>query len=66
MRSYVAQQDAVQQYDDWLTQKVEQSLAAADAGNLISASDVEAHLAARRAATRARGFPAFTENDEVR
>lgn len=54
MRSYVAQQDEAQQYDDWLTKKVEQSRTSAEAGNLIPASDVEARFAARRAATRAR------------
>ena len=54
MRSYVAQQDAAQQYDEWLTKKVEQSRASAEAGNLTPASDVEARFAARRAATRAR------------
>ncbi len=54
MRSYVAQQDTAQQYDDWLTKKVEQSRASAEAGNLIPASDVEARFAARRAATGAR------------
>lgn len=54
MRSYVAQQEEAQQYDAWLTKKVEQSRASAGAGNLIPASDVETHFAARRAATRAR------------
>jgi predicted transcriptional regulator len=53
MRSYVAQQEETQQYDAWLTKKVEQSQASAEAGNLIPASDVEARFAARRAATRA-------------
>ncbi|HLR86257.1 MAG TPA: hypothetical protein VK064_00070 [Wenzhouxiangella sp.] len=54
MRSYVAQQEDAQQYDDWLAKKVEQSRASAEADNLISAADVEARFAARRAATRAR------------
>jgi len=53
MRSYVAQQEEAQQYDAWLAQKVEQSRASAEAGNLIPAADVEARFAARRAATRA-------------
>src|SRR5690625_5760938 len=39
MRSYVAQQEEVQQYDAWLAKKVEQSRASAEAGNLIPASD---------------------------
>lgn len=46
-RSYVAQQ----QYDSWLTKKVERSRASTDADNLIPASDVEIRFAARRAAT---------------
>lgn len=54
MRSYVAQQDQEQQYDAWLSQKVEKSKASARAGRLVSDADVEAHFAARRAATRAR------------
>ena len=54
MRSYVAQQDELKQYDAWWQKKVEQSRASAEAGNLISAADVEARFAARRAATRAR------------
>lgn len=54
MRSYVAQQEDTQQYDAWLESKVEQSRASARAGNLIPASDVEAHFAARRAASRER------------
>ena len=54
MRSYVAQQEEVQQYDAWLAKKVEQSRASAEAGSLIPASDVEARFAARRTATRAR------------
>lgn len=52
MRSYVAQQQETQQYDAWLTKKIEQSQASAETGNLIPAADVEARFAARRAATR--------------
>lgn len=54
MRSYVAQQEEAQQYDAWLTEKVERSRVSAEAGNLIPASDVETRFAARRAATRIR------------
>ena len=54
MRSYVTQQGEAQTYNDWLTQKVEQARISADAGNLVSATDVEAHFAARRAAVRER------------
>lgn len=52
MRSYVAQQQETQDYDEWLISKVEQSRASANAGNLIPAADVEARFAARRADTR--------------
>ena len=44
----------MQQYDAWLSKKVEQSKASAEAGNLTPAADVEVQFAARRAATRAR------------
>ncbi len=54
MRSYVAQQDEEQQYDAWLTQKIEKSKASARAGRLVPEADVEAHFAALRAATLAR------------
>lgn len=54
MRTYVAQQEEAREYDAWLTKKVEQSRATAEAGKLIPAADVEARFAARRAATRAR------------
>lgn len=54
MSSYVTQQDESQLYSEWLTKKVEQARASADAGNLVSAADVEAHFAAPRAAVRER------------
>lgn len=54
MRSYVAQHDEVREYDAFLSKKVEQSRASAEAGDLTPAADVEAQFAARRAATRAR------------
>ena len=54
MRSYVQQQQEAVDYDTWLSAKVEQSRASANAGHLIPAADVEAKFAARRAATRAR------------
>jgi len=52
MRDYVAQQQEAQDYDAWLTAKVER--ASAEAGKLVPAADVEARFAARRAATRTR------------
>ena len=52
MRTYVAQQQA-QNYDSWLTAKVDQSRASAEAGDLIPAAEVETKFAARRAATLA-------------
>jgi len=51
MRHYVAEQQGARDYDSWLTAKVEQSRASAEAGNLMSGADVEAKFAARRAAT---------------
>lgn len=54
MRDYVQQQQEAVDYDAWLSAKVEQSRASANAGHLIPAADVEAKFAARRAATRAR------------
>jgi len=54
MRHYVAEQQRAHDYDSWLTAKVEQSLASAEAGNLVSGNDVEANFAARRAASLER------------
>lgn len=51
MRHYVSKRQHPHDYDDWLTAKVEQSRASAEAGNLSPAADVEAKFAARRAAT---------------
>ncbi len=53
MRNYVAQQQE-QHYDAWLSEKIEKSRVSAGGGNLVSAADVEARFAARRAATRSR------------
>lgn len=54
MRDYVKQQQDAAEYDAWLRAKVERSRASANAGNLVSAAEVEAKFAARRAATRRR------------
>jgi len=56
-RKWWAKQEDLQQYDAWLARKVENSRVSAEAGNLIPASDVEAHFATSRAATRARKTP---------
>jgi hypothetical protein len=40
------------QYDAWFRQKVAEGIAEACAGHLLSAEDVEAEFAERRAATR--------------
>lgn len=54
MRNYVEQQQKTEEYDAWLSAKVEQSRASADTGNLESASQVDAKFAARRATARRR------------
>src|SRR5690625_1417397 len=54
MRSYVAQQEDAQQYDDWLEKKVEQSRSSSEDDTLISAEYVETRCAAHHVATRAR------------
>lgn len=54
MRDYVKRQQEAVEYDAWLQAKVERSRASADAGRLISAAEVEAKFAARRAETRRR------------
>lgn len=54
MRDYVRQQKEASEYDAWLRAKVQQSQTSANAGNLISAVEVEAKFAALRAATRRR------------
>jgi predicted transcriptional regulator len=54
MRSYVAQQSKEQQYDVWLSEKVEQSRVSAKEGNLVPAADVEERFAVRRSVTGAR------------
>lgn len=48
MRDYVAQQDSNSKYEEWLTQKVEKSRAAANDGNLFPATQVEEYFAKLR------------------
>ncbi|MBO9376844.1 hypothetical protein GG804_08700 [Sphingomonas histidinilytica] len=54
MRDYVASQREAAEYEDWFRQQVQLGVESADAGRLISATDVEAKFAARRAATLRR------------
>lgn len=54
MREYVQQQHEAAEHDAWFRRQVEAGRAAADAGRLVSASEVEAKFAARRASTRRR------------
>lgn len=54
MRDYVEQQQKTEEYDAWLSAKVERSRASAETGNLESASEVDSKFAARRATARRR------------
>jgi predicted transcriptional regulator len=51
MREFVQQHESAD-HDAWFRRQVQIGIASANAGNLISAADVKAHFAARRAATR--------------
>lgn len=53
MREFVQQQEAAE-HDAWFRRQVQIGLDSANAGNLISAAEVEAKFAAKRAATRRR------------
>lgn len=52
MREFVQQQQDIRQHDQWFRQQVQIGIDSADAGSLLSASDVEARFAARRAAAQ--------------
>jgi predicted transcriptional regulator len=52
MRDYVKRQQDEAEYDAWLRRQVQAGLDSANAGNLISAEEVETAFAARRAETR--------------
>lgn len=54
MREFVKQQQDTAEHDDWFRREVQAGLDSANAGNLVSAAEVEAQFAARRAATRRR------------
>ena len=54
MREFVQRQEDAVEHDAWFGRQVQIGIESAYAGNLIPAADVEAHFAARRAATRRR------------
>jgi len=54
MRDYIDDQKDHTSYDSWFRQQVKTGLAAANAGHLIPADEVEAEFAARRQAIRAK------------
>jgi predicted transcriptional regulator len=52
MRDFVRQQQEAAEHDAWFRREVQAGIDAADAGELISAEDVEAEAAAWRTETR--------------
>ena len=54
MRDYVRQQQEAAEHDTWFRRQVQVGIDAANAGDLISAEEVEAEAAAWREATRRR------------
>jgi predicted transcriptional regulator len=54
MRDFVRQQQEAAAHDAWFRQQVQIGLDSANAGDLISAAEVEARFAAKRSATRRR------------
>ena len=54
MREFVQRQQDMAGHDEWFRRQVQIGVESANAGRLMSAADVEAHFAARRAATRRR------------
>jgi len=52
MRDYVKRQQDEAEYDAWFRRQLQVGLDSANAGNLISAEEVETEFAARRAETR--------------
>src|SRR5690606_22370486 len=54
MREFVQQQEEAAEHDAWFRRQVQIGLNSANAGNLVSAAEVEAKYAARRASTRRR------------
>jgi predicted transcriptional regulator len=54
LRDFVQRQQDAAEHDAWFREQVQIGIESATAGNLIPSADVEAHFAARRAATRRR------------
>ena len=54
MREFVQQQQKMADHDAWFQQQVQAGIDSAQAGNLVSATEVEAKFAARRAATQGK------------
>ena len=54
MRNFVQQNQELTKHDAWFRRQVQVGLDSASTGNLISAAEVEAKFAAKRAATRNR------------
>lgn len=52
MRDFVRQQQDATEYDAWFRRQVQAGLASANAGQLVSAENVEAEFFARRTETR--------------
>jgi predicted transcriptional regulator len=51
MRDYVSRERNEQEYDSWFRRQVQAGIEDANAGRIVSASDVNAEFAARRAET---------------
>ena len=54
MREYVQRQEDAGEHDAWFRRQVQVGIESANAGRLVPAADVDAHFAARRAATQGR------------
>jgi predicted transcriptional regulator len=54
MRDFVKQQQATAEHDAWFCRQVQAGLDSANAGHLVSADEVEAEFAGRRAKTRCK------------
>jgi len=54
IREFVQQHQAAGEHDAWFRRQVQAGLDSANAGRLVSGTEVEAKFAARRAATRQR------------
>lgn len=54
MRDFVKRQESEAEHDTWFRRQVEEGIAAANAGDVISSEDVESYFAARRSETRSK------------